>query len=151
MNCAQGRFQGIPFRSQRTLSAHPSPLEIGVLSSSLSFALPRKCPSKKYPTNQWEYGANTHHSLSSGCTNDATFFLNNRSSTDTVGAFDKLFVGQEGYTMLVGDAGVVHHVENILLPRPMNQWGCFFLSFRRMGSTRSSSKLGKNHSASPEP
>ena len=40
MNCAQVKFLGIPFRSQRTLDAHPSPLGIGVLSSSWSVAPP---------------------------------------------------------------------------------------------------------------
>ena len=38
VNCAEVKFLGIPFRSQRTLSAHRSPLGIGVLSSSLSVA-----------------------------------------------------------------------------------------------------------------
>ena len=33
VNCAQVEFLGIPFRSQRTPSPHPSPLGIGVLSS----------------------------------------------------------------------------------------------------------------------
>ena len=40
MNCAQVKILGIPFRSQRTLSAQPSPLGIGVLSSSWSVAPP---------------------------------------------------------------------------------------------------------------
>ena len=40
MNCAQVKFLGIPFRSQRTLGAHPSPLGIGVLRSSWSVAPP---------------------------------------------------------------------------------------------------------------
>ena len=34
VTCAQARILGIPFRSQRTLGAHPSPLGIGVLRSS---------------------------------------------------------------------------------------------------------------------
>ena len=38
MNCAQVKILGKPFRSQRTLSAHPSPLGIAVLSSSWSVA-----------------------------------------------------------------------------------------------------------------
>ena len=38
VHCARVKFLGVPFRSQRALSAHPSPLEIGVLSSSLSVA-----------------------------------------------------------------------------------------------------------------
>ena len=36
VNCAQFKILGKPFRSQRTLDAHPSPLGIGVLSSSSS-------------------------------------------------------------------------------------------------------------------
>ena len=40
VNCAQVKFLGIPFRSQRTLDAHPSPLGIGVLSSSWGVAPP---------------------------------------------------------------------------------------------------------------
>ena len=40
VNCAQVKFLGIAFRSQRTLGAHSSPLGIGVLSSSLSVATP---------------------------------------------------------------------------------------------------------------
>ena len=41
VNCgAQVKFLGIPFRSQRTLGAHPSLLGIGVLSSSWSVAPP---------------------------------------------------------------------------------------------------------------
>ena len=62
------------------------------------------------------------HSFSSECTKDATLFLNNCFSTDTLCAFDKLFIGQERYPMLVGDAGAVTRVENVLLPCPMNQW-----------------------------
>ena len=42
VNCAQVKSLGIPFRSQRTLSAHPSQLQIGVLSSSMSVAPPSK-------------------------------------------------------------------------------------------------------------
>ena len=38
VNCAQVRTLGEPFRSQRTQRAHPSPLEIGVLSISMSVA-----------------------------------------------------------------------------------------------------------------
>ena len=34
VNCAQVEFLGKPFRSQRTLGAHPSALGIGVLSST---------------------------------------------------------------------------------------------------------------------
>ena len=40
MNCAQVKILETPFRSQCALSAHPSPLEIGVLSGSLSVAPP---------------------------------------------------------------------------------------------------------------
>ena len=40
MNCARVKILGKPFRSLRTLSAHPSPLEIGVLGSSISVAPP---------------------------------------------------------------------------------------------------------------
>ena len=40
MTCAQVKFLGKPFHSQRTLGAHTSPLGIGVLSSSLSVAPP---------------------------------------------------------------------------------------------------------------
>ena len=40
VNCAQAKFRGMPFRSQRTLSAHPSPLGIGVPSSSMGGAPP---------------------------------------------------------------------------------------------------------------
>ena len=36
--CAQVKILGKPFRSQRALSAHPSQLEIGGLSSSMSVA-----------------------------------------------------------------------------------------------------------------
>ena len=37
MNCTQVKILEKPFRSQRTLRARPSQLEIGVLSSSMSF------------------------------------------------------------------------------------------------------------------
>ena len=40
VNCAQVKILQIPLRSQHTLSVHPSSLEIGVLSSSLSVAPP---------------------------------------------------------------------------------------------------------------
>ena len=40
VNCAQVKFLGLPFRSQRTLGAHPSPLGIGVLSRRWSVAPP---------------------------------------------------------------------------------------------------------------
>ena len=40
VDCAQVKILGKPFRSQRTLSAHPSQLEIGALSSSMSVAPP---------------------------------------------------------------------------------------------------------------
>ena len=40
MNCALVKILGIPFHSQRTISAHPSPLGTGVLSSSWSVAPP---------------------------------------------------------------------------------------------------------------
>ena len=40
MKCAQVKILRIPLRSQRTLSAHPSPLEIGLLSSSMNVAPP---------------------------------------------------------------------------------------------------------------
>ena len=36
VSCSQVTILGIPFRSQRTISAHPSPLGIGVLSSRYS-------------------------------------------------------------------------------------------------------------------
>ena len=39
VNCAQAKSPGIPFRSQRTPCAHPSPLWIGVPSSSWTVAL----------------------------------------------------------------------------------------------------------------
>ena len=42
VNCAQVKFLGIPFRSQRTLSAHPSPLGMSVFSSSLTVAPPSR-------------------------------------------------------------------------------------------------------------
>ena len=38
VKCAQMKILENPFRSQRTLRAHPSQLEIGVLSSSMSVA-----------------------------------------------------------------------------------------------------------------
>ena len=38
VNCTQVKILGIPFRNLRTLSAHPSPLEIGVLRSSIRVA-----------------------------------------------------------------------------------------------------------------
>ena len=38
VNYAQVKILGIPFCSQRTLGAHPSPLGIGVLSSSWGVA-----------------------------------------------------------------------------------------------------------------
>ena len=40
LNCAQVIILENPFRSQRTLNAHPSQLQIGVLSSSMSVAPP---------------------------------------------------------------------------------------------------------------
>ena len=40
MNCAQVKILGIPFRGQRALGAHLSPLGVGVLSSSFSVAPP---------------------------------------------------------------------------------------------------------------
>ena len=40
VDCVQVKILGIPFRSQRSLNAHPSPLGIGILSSSWSVAPP---------------------------------------------------------------------------------------------------------------
>ena len=55
MNCAQVKSLGIPFRSQRPLSAHPSPLGISVLSSSWSlkvnFCFPPKTADSRAGAN----------------------------------------------------------------------------------------------------
>ena len=40
VNCTQVKILAKPFRSLLTLSAHPSQLDIGVLSSSMGVALP---------------------------------------------------------------------------------------------------------------
>ena len=45
MNCGQVKILGIPFRSQHTLDAQPSPLGIGVFGSSGSVAHPSSPPS----------------------------------------------------------------------------------------------------------
>ena len=57
-----------------------------------------------------------------GAQNTPYFFLNNCSSADTLCAFDKLLIGQEGHPMLVGDAEVVPHVGNVLFSCPINKW-----------------------------
>ena len=66
VNCARVKILGIPFRSQRTLGAHPSPLGIGALSSSLVSLAPafvqRQPPTLKTGSNWPKYAPFTKRS-----------------------------------------------------------------------------------------